>query len=609
MSRIKIFTMLFLTLVLGMLASVFFHQQWVRTYRTNVLQPELVRDRMAAQATIDLFAFEKLHLATNYVQRSTRLLEAFRQADAKKRHDSVYDELNAMRAKKELKGSAFVAATDAKGQGFANAASINWKKDMAAYRPVTQASSGVGSHGLVVHEKKPYVFVTVPVVGTPAPAAPPKSKTDDSGDDDSGSSDDDDKKTKQKPKPRPRAKSAKGKKKCPAGKELYCFWKCLKRKKPAAGKKKGKCAKWTKPCYCRTPKKKSGLWTPKQTVRMAQKSDDDDSSDDKAPEKRTAPKPQKPVVLGVVVVAFEVGQGLANEIKKSTGLDVEFLSAKGTLFGGTLSAKDRSGLKSVLSGQSPAATAMKALDQSKAFIVSLAGQNEFVSLSAPVGKGKAAGVVLLRPVSSVYGLFREFGLMALGIVLIGFLLALILILPGVGKFQRRLEEMEVVVLEAYNTGNLNVSFREDGPGVLGPFGSTLNKFFTQLRGEPDADDEQLPSDAMPWNAIADGGLNDAAQSAGATEQATTGGQPSTNEMILHFLENPDAHYEEVFTLYHDAKVKVGEDVSRLKKDGFIEKLRRNAADYTEKYDCKGVLFDVTIKDDKVILKPQLIPKD
>lgn len=601
----KIFTMLFLTLVLGTIASVFLYQQWVISYQKSVLQPEFKHERKAAEATIQLFGLRKMQVATRHVLSSPRLLAGLRLADAKERHDKVHDELNALKSKKGLKSAAFLAATDADGMAFAKADSVNWKKDWSKLRPIKMSKEGHTANGLVMFQKKPYLFVTIPIIGTMAPAKPAPKKKDD---DDDGDDDDDDTKKKKK-----KAGSAKSAGKCGAGRYYYCYYKCVKPKVLDKKTKKKKCPKWKKICFCRKGKKKTGSLQMSQTrTRLAQSAPDDrPEPGDRTPPPKAAPKPK---TIGIIVAGFALGRGLAKELKKNTGLDVEFLSGSFQSYGGTLSGKLRTALQTKLKSKE------LTTDAKDVQSLMLSDTDAFVAMSTKLGDTKAATVVYMKSVSPSYGLFREYNITVFAILGLSFLLALILLLPGAGSFQKHLEATEEKVLETYNTGNLNVTFNESAPGVLGPFNATMNRLYGQLRHEPD-DENQQPADAMDWNSFAQEGmptshLSDDLQPA-ATIQEEVGPaaspegevQPTTNEMIVHFLENPDAHYEEVFTQYRDAREKVGEDISKLKKDKFIEKLRKNAATYASQYECRGVLFEVTIKDDKVILKPNLIPKE
>lgn len=600
MSRIKIFSMLFLTLVLGTVASFFVYQQWLQTYETSVLGARVSHDQKISQSAVQLVGLQKIRSVSGDVSSSPKLAAAMAISDAKDRQDKTFAALSSLKSKETLSKAAWIAAVDTKGHAFSSAHQSSWKQNWSEHSAIKKALAGTAAYGFVVQDKKPHMLIAVPVMsGSTKGSTKPTQDADDTKTD----SKDDEPAPVRRKAPAPRRKATTGAKKCSAGTYHYCYWKCLKRKS-SKGKKKGKCAKWKKVCYCRKGKKKTGsLPLLQKHTRLAQMAPDDRAtgSDDSSTQKTD----QKPSTVGLLVVGFALNSTFAKQVQKSIGMHVAFVASK--LYGTTLQQAEKDALWKVISKS-------KALQEGKSVRFTGQAGGVFLAVAASVGTASKVQVLSIRSVSSAYATFRQFNIMIFAIIGAAFLLALILLVSGVSGVQSSLEKIEETLLESNATGDLNAIFNEKSPWVVGSLATTLNQFYRQLREHT----AQVPAEQNIRPVQLENSVNQAlpptleAPMLDDSEDSSEGqpqGELSTNEMITHFLQNPDTHYEEVFTKYFDAKVQVGEDVSRLKKAKFVEKLRKNAKDYVEKYDCRGVLFDVTVKDNKVILKPQLIPKD
>jgi hypothetical protein len=68
----------------------------------------------------------------------------------------------------------------------------------------------------------------------------------------------------------------------------------------------------------------------------------------------------------------------------------------------------------------------------------------------------------------------------------------------------------------------------------------------------------------------------------------------------------DKYYREMFEEFVQAKKKVGEKVEKLNLDRFVRKLRKQEEVLKAKHGCKGVRFQVTVKNNQVSLRPRII---
>lgn len=598
--------MLFITFLIATGASVMLYRNWVDSYHEEVLNPQLNRQLKVVKSAIDLFAFSRTNKANHHVNDAAKLLLAFDEPDLKKRRNRVHDELNVLhRIKDGIKTAAVVAAVDMKGKAFVRADNPNWQADWSKLKPVQMALKGTASHGFVMFQNKPHIVLAVPVIKQ-ALLTPPKKDEDD----------EDEAKGKKK-------KVAK--RKCPAGRRYACWRPCAKRNK------KRKCIRYArkKRCGCiriRRRRKKTGMVAPKVVkVRRAQSAPDDKATPKakKKPEKRAKQ-------LGVIVLGYLLDNRLALNLKSSAGSDIAFVSGKGNLLGATVQGRLRDSLaKALKANTSKKGKASKMVDGVRT--LSLGGKYPHIAARSKIKRLTGTELVVLQPMKSIYELFEGYVMWLGTLGGLTFLLSLVLLFPFVSRFRRDLEAIEDGILETYNTGNLKVQFDPRSADLLGPLAASLNKLYAQLRGEPDEEDDELKrsgdwdldglgvderivSGTFPvpqeiHEEPAEQPVEEPPAAEEAAEEAAAE-EPNPQDWIETLLANPDAHYAEVFVRYVNAKQELGEDTSKLNEERFIQKLHKNAeACMTQFEDCRGVLFDISVKDNKVILKPQLIPKE
>jgi hypothetical protein len=68
----------------------------------------------------------------------------------------------------------------------------------------------------------------------------------------------------------------------------------------------------------------------------------------------------------------------------------------------------------------------------------------------------------------------------------------------------------------------------------------------------------------------------------------------------------DKYYREMFEAFVQAKKNAGEKVDKLNLDRFVRKLKKQEEVLKAKHGCKGVRFQVTVKNNQVSLRPRII---
>jgi hypothetical protein len=391
----------------------------------------------------------------------------------------------------------------------------------------------------------------------------------------------DDKKEEDTPKKAPPKRTEETKKDCPAGRRWACYSICMERKA-------GKCVKYSKDkkCACypirpTKPKKRSSL-LPIKRGQLAQAADDDKPTPAAKPAEATASA--APKLLGFYTQGFLLDDTFAARLKEASfdkDAVIAFFFPQGKVIASSTPKKAQA-VNTLLSSADGKPLLAFAKD---AVALSLGNQRVHAVVTSMLG-GKI-GLVIFQDAEGWGAAFQQAAIITAALVGGFLLLLLIFLLPAAGRTEAQLFALEKQVLEIYRTGNLQVTLHEGQPGAVGSLAASLNRIFFQLRNQV--------------TALQDAALNDLPP---VTEQSVSLASPE----IQLALSDPDTHYSHVFVLYAKAKEQVGEDTSLLDEDRFIEKLRNNAATFQKQYDCLGVAFDVTIKDNKVILKPQLIPR-
>ncbi|MCK6510876.1 hypothetical protein L6R29_13025 [Myxococcota bacterium] len=590
MSRSRIVWMLFFALLLGAGAAVFFFRQGLDAYQANVAQPSLQQQARSAQQAIKLLGLQQISLASAHL-KDARLSSIFgAQGEERKKQAAAFlaSAIGAASPKTAEKlGTSFAALSDEKAAVLALSAGA---PEGVVLENVEASKDGNSSQGVIVSNGKAYLLVHVPVFGVPSTASAPKAGDGDKkeGDGDKKAGDGDKKEEdggkkegdgdKEEDPPTPRKKSSNANKQaCPAGKIWACLKVCAKRDS------KKKCLEQKEKCACYAPKKKpkSSWRMPSLQQRFAQAAEDD------KPTPAPATTPQPPValrLLGIFTQAFAIDDRFAYVLKSpifGTAVDLVFFSPKGQILGSSL--KEKASMQTLLAS----ATGKFLLEMKKEGGAVELGSKHYDALSLKMDGGKI-GLVVLQTRSGWEG-FLEQNLILMGSVVVGFvLLLLLLLLPGAGKTDKQLFDLEEQLLDIYRTGNLQVAFVESAPGAVGSLAATLNRIFFQLHNQVVEIQEASVQDIPRQH-----------------ETTLSLSSPEV-QMALH---EPEVHYQQVFQRYAKAKEQTGEDTSLLDQERFLDKLRQNAATFRKQYDCLGVAFDVAVKDNKVILKPQLIPRD
>ncbi len=308
-------------------------------------------------------------------------------------------------------------------------------------------------------------------------------------------------------------------------------------------------------------------------------------------------------VIGALIVGYDLSDGLARRLADNLGRDIAFI-ANGTVYSSSLSAE----AKNALTGPNVLTVPPEGSGEVPAWSQTLAGEDyRGITAPMPMAGGEVGYIVLANKT-------KELGLVsATTIILIltglGVLLVLVYGFMIGSSFLKPVEQIEEGVLAVINGRTdlrLDVKSAE-----FGGLAYRINQLINVFTGTAEEDDEgrvsQAPS-AAEWVDPAFSDANPGASGRGAAGAAGGAGEVVDDPSIAAQLasEPEDAYYARIYAEYVAAKSSVGENVSNIPQDRFVQRLKGNESSLVKKHGCKMVRFQVHTRGNQVVLTPVLI---
>ena len=306
-------------------------------------------------------------------------------------------------------------------------------------------------------------------------------------------------------------------------------------------------------------------------------------------------------VVGALLVGYDLSNGFAKQEAAVIGYDLLFVMAD-RIYSTSTSVDVRDALQEALYSP-PLGNGTKAALQGKPTLpwtATLRG-DEYVGVTAalPMARGVEAGYVVLAhhgkqtALAGVATMILWLTLLGiLGVAIYGYIIANNLMEP--------IEQMEDDILAVIN-GRGDVRLEVETP-ELGGLSYRVNQLINLFTGVAEEDEEgRAVTSSGGWEAVSITGPD-------------PGARPSSSGPIES--DDPDAaalaalpegeYYALLYQDYVTAKQSVGEDVSNVPQERFIERIRGNAAHLLKKHGAQMVRFKVETIGDQVNLKPVVI---
>jgi hypothetical protein len=306
-------------------------------------------------------------------------------------------------------------------------------------------------------------------------------------------------------------------------------------------------------------------------------------------------------VVGALLVGYDLSNGFAKREARLVGHDLLFIMAE-RIYSTSTSVEVRDALQGALYA-APLDNGTQAALQGKPTLpwtATLAG-DDYVGVTAalPMARGVEAGYVVLAhhgkhtALAGVATMILWFTLLGLlGVAIYGFIIA--------NNIMEPIEQMEDDILAVIN-GRGDVRLEVETV-ELGGLSYRVNQLINLFTGVAEEDDEgRAVTSSGGWEAVNASGPEQGARSSSAGPIETDDPQKAA----LAALPESE-YYAMLYQNYVSAKQSVGEDVSNVPRERFIERIRGNAAVLQKKHGAQMVRFEVETIGGQVNLKPVVI---
>jgi hypothetical protein len=324
------------------------------------------------------------------------------------------------------------------------------------------------------------------------------------------------------------------------------------------------------------------------------------TQDDKALQIAVAPiRSDEGRVLGALMVGYDLSNGLASAEAELLGRDVAFVWGD-RVYSSSLDEGRPAELAAHLGseGRMAAAGARDQATVSAPVSLSLAGEDHIAVIgpipsssarvammvlgnrSAQIAKGSAVSVILI---------LTFVGLLIVGAY--GFFVGSSILSP--------IAQMEEAILQVIN-GRADVRL-DIQSADFGGLAYRINQLLNVFTGTPETDETGAVSGGQG------GGWSDQNQPASAAAPPPADDDEADPETAARLAAEPaEAYYARVYREYVAAKQAVGENVSNIAQDKFVQRLQANEQALVKKHGCRMVRFQVQTQGTQVNLKPVVI---
>jgi Double sensory domain of two-component sensor kinase len=306
-------------------------------------------------------------------------------------------------------------------------------------------------------------------------------------------------------------------------------------------------------------------------------------------------------VVGALLVGYDLSNGFAQQEAALIGNEVLFIMAD-RIYSTSTSVEVRDALQAALYSP-PLDSGTAAALQGKPTLpwtAKLAG-DAYVGMTAmlPMARGLEAGYVVLghrgkhTALAEVANMILWLSLLGLiGVAIYGFIIA--------NQIMDPIEQMEDDILAVIN-GRSDVRLEVE-TAELGGLSYRVNQLINLFTGVAEEDDEgRAVTSSGGWEAVSASGPDPAAR------LSASGSIQRDNPDAAALAALPERqYYAQLYREYIAAKQSMGEDVSNIPEERFIERIKGNAAHLMKKHGAQMVRFEVETIGGQVNLKPVVI---
>lgn len=304
-------------------------------------------------------------------------------------------------------------------------------------------------------------------------------------------------------------------------------------------------------------------------------------------------------VVGTIVVGYDMSNGAALRHGDLLGREVAFV-VDGTVYSSSLDGARAGALRTALFGPHESATRAALGGQASPLFAAQLGEDEYLGMSGRLPSSPSTPVAYAVLANRSAHLARAASLHTI-LVMTAFGLVIVLVygfLVG-GSLLKPIEQMEEGVLAAIN-GRTDIRLTVES-AEFGGLAYRINQLLNVFTGTPEADDQgRVSSPPEAWG-------GEAAAPDSAPSPSSSEGEDGDAELAAQLSAEPeDAYYGRVYKEYVAAKQALGEEVSSITEERFVQRLKANEASLQKKHGCRMVRFQVQSRDTQVNLRPVII---
>ena len=312
-------------------------------------------------------------------------------------------------------------------------------------------------------------------------------------------------------------------------------------------------------------------------------------------------------IAGALIVGYDMSNGMAQRAGEPLGCDVAFF-VDGAVYSSSVS--DVAPLRAALFEANQATTVAALGDAaedgsgSDPWLAQI-GDAQYVGLtgSLPLSPSTSVGYAVLANRTAQANKASPVNAILL-MTLLGILIVIIYGALIATSFLKPIEQMEEGVLAVIN-GRTDLRLDIES-AELGGLAYRLNQLLNVFTGTPEEDEDgRVSSPPEAWG-------DEAAASTPGTSAPPAANVPAELEEEDPALaaelaaEAEDAYYARIYQEYVAAKEAVGENVSNITQDRFVQRLQANEKSLVKKHGCRMVRFQVQTKGTQVNLRPVII---
>lgn len=312
-------------------------------------------------------------------------------------------------------------------------------------------------------------------------------------------------------------------------------------------------------------------------------------------------------ILGAVLVGYDLSNGLAVRESELVGREVGFVWGE-RLYSSSLDQGQPEQLSGFLFGAGQLATvaARDGGTESAPFLATL-GSDEYVGVVGPLtSSGAHVAMVVIGNRSAQLAKASPANLILM-LTLVG---ALIVIAYGFfmgSSILRPIAQLEEGILQVIN-GRTETRLDVQGSD-FGGLSYRINQLLNLLTGTPEASESGAVGGGGKWDDQGAEGPSTIGTAVPAAASAPSAGEepeadPATAALLL--AEGDDAYYARIYAEYVAAKQSVGENVSNIAQEKFVQRLRGQEQALLAKRGCRLVRFQVQTRGTQVNLTPIIV---